>query len=550
MPSVKADSESVAALRGLLARSGGKASWQALERVAESAEFASFVQARHPSLGPMLGSPGRRRLLQIMAASFAFGGLSATARAATSGYSEIVPYVRQPTGLTPSVPLSYTSAALLDGIANGVLVTTVDGRPIKIEGNPDHPWSRGGTDVFAQASVLDLYDPDRSQTVRQFNEISDWETFHAKMLPHFDNLRSNHGAGLCLLSGPVSSPALIDQIQHMRQAMSEMHWHVHAPIGRDALYAGAKQAFGKPLETRWDFDKADLIVSLDGDFLDEGPQQIGASRAWVDARRKAAKGGRLLTMHAVAPTPSLTFSKADHHQPVAQRDLLPLAQALLAAVGNGGQSGGPLPDWTKTVATALKTAAGRSIVVTGAYQTPELHAVVHRINAALGNTGHTVIHTDPVLAQAEPFSALITAMQSGQVQTLVMLDSNPAYTAPGDAGFAALLSKVPLKLHAGLHVDETAVRCDWHLPLAHPLKSWGDARALDGTVTLIQPTIEPLYGGRSAMEILWLLSNPQARGGYDLLRDFWRGQMKAGNFETPGARRCWLASYKTARCRR
>ncbi len=533
MSPVKASGFEVAALRGLLARSGGRTSWQALERVADSAEFRAFLETRHPSLTPMLAETGRRRVLQIMAASFAFGGLVGGARAQSSGYSEIVPYVRQPTGLTPATPLSYASAAMLDGIANGVLVTTIDGRPIKIEGNPDHPCSRGGTDLFGQASVLGLYDPDRSQAVDHLGQLSDWETFHTAMLDRFSGLRATHGKGLRLLTGPVSSPTMIAQIERMKRALPQMHWHTHAPAGRDAVYAGARQAFGKPVETRWNFDKTELIVSLDGDFLDAGPQQVGAARSWVDARRKAAQGGRLLTMHAVAPSPTLTSAKADHHLPVAQRDLLPLARSLLTGqpLATRHQGDEPLARWRQSVATALQAARGRSIVLTAAWQSPELHAAVHQLNAALGNTGNTVVYTDPVLAQADPFEDLVEAMRHGQVEVLVMLDTNPVYTAPADAQFTKVLTDVPLKVHAGLHADETAAVSDWHLPLSHPLESWGDARAMDGTATLIQPTIEPLYDGRSALEILSTLMDSEPRAGYTLLRAFWHDQM-ANDFET------------------
>ena len=510
MPPVKASAAEVAAVRGLLARSGGRASWQALERVAGSPEFRAFLEARHPSLGVLLGGAGRRRVLQVMAASFAFGGLAGVGRAQASSEDQIVPYVRQPTGLTPTVPLSYASATLLDGIANGVLVTTIDGRPIKIEGNPDHPWSRGGTDLFGQASVLGLYDPDRSQAVQHLGGDSDWVSFRTALAGPFAALRATHGKGLRLLTGPVTSPTLIAQIARMMSALPEMNWHSHAPAGRDTVYAGAEQALGKAVETQWVFDKASLIVSLDGDFLDPGPQQIGASRAWAQARRRSMHEGRLLSMHAVAPSPTLTSAKADHHLPVAQRDLLPLAHALLAKKTGGG---GPIGQWADTVIAALEAAHGRSIVLTGTHQTAELHAAVHRINAAFGNTGTTVICTDPVVAQAQSLLGLVEAMQQGEVAMLVMLDTNPAYTAPADAAFSHLLSRVPLKVHAGLYFDETAMLSDWHLPLSHPLESWGDARSLDGTASVIQPTIQPLYDGRSAIEILSMLADPEPKHG-------------------------------------
>ncbi|HQT77274.1 MAG: hypothetical protein B7Z80_24815 [Rhodospirillales bacterium 20-64-7] len=536
MSSLRGDS---GALRRLLAAVGGRPSWRALEQVADSPEFGGYIQQSHPSLGPMLAGPSRRRVLQVMAASLALGGLAGCdKRQPSSGTSQIVPYVNQPTGLTPSEPLDYASATLLDGIANGMLVTTINGRPIKIEGNPQHPFSRGGTDVFSQASVLGLYDPDRSQAVQHLSNPSDWDTLQAAMLNRFAAVRAQHGAGLRLLTGPVSSPTLLDQIAQLKQALPQMHWHVLAPVGRDNIYAGAEQAFGKKLETLWHFDKAEVIVSLDGDFLDSGPHQIAASRTWVAARRSRAVQGKLLALHAVAPVPTLTYAKADYHAPVAQRDLLPLAHALLADITAEQESQAGTPPatpaaaWGANAAAALKAAHGTSLVVTGTHQSPELHAVVHQINAALGNIGKTVTYIDPVLGQAEPFADLVTAMGAGDVTTLIMLDTNPVYAAPGDAQFGTLLQKVSLKLHAGSHIDETGARSDWHLPLSHPLESWADARSLDGTATIIQPTIERLYDSRTATEILSILFEPQPRSAFTIMRDYWQKQMQTADFET------------------
>lgn len=537
MPPIKgSDGFEVAALRGLLARSGGRASWQALERVAASPEFTAFLNSRYPSLGGLLSGTGRRRILQVMAASFAFGGLAGRARAGSE--DQIVPYVRQPTGLTPTVPLSYASATLLDGLANGVLVTTFDGRPIKIEGNPDHPWSRGGTDLFGQASVLGLYDPDRSQAVQHLGGAADWDSFRMAMTTPFAALHATRGKGLRLLTGPVTSPTLIAQIERMKSALPEMHWHSHAPAGREAIYAGAQQALGKPLETRWNFDKANLIVSLDGDFLDSGPQQVGASRAWVEARRRSLREGPLLAMHAVAPSPTLTSAKADYHLTVAQHELLPLANALLTK-RRGGET--PIAQWTDTVVAALEGAQGRSIVLAGTHQPAEVHAATHRINAAYGNIGTTVVYTQPVVAQAEPLQELVEAMRQGEVAMLVILDTNPVYTAPADSDFGHLLSRVALKVHAGLHFDETAVLSDWHVPLSHPLECWGDARSLDGTASVIQPTIQPLYDGRSAIEILSMLTDAEPQSGYDIVRAFWRGQM--GNDFDSGWRQTLVSGF-------
>ena len=531
MPSLKPSSPEVTALRDLLTRRGKRMSWHALEQVAESQEFRRFIGQRNPALGPFMLGPSRRRVLQIMAASFAMGGLAACGRPSNS-YSKIIPYVKQPTGLTPAAPIYYASAHVHDGIANGVLVTTFDGRPIKIEGNPEHPWNQGATDLFMQAYVLGLYDPDRAQSVVHVGRDSSWDEFHSDMYGRFNALRALKGSGVRLLTGPVSSPTLIAQIQRLQQALPEMHWHVHAPAGRNEVYAGAKLAFGEPLETQWHFEKAELIVSLDGDFLDAGPQQPSVSRHWINARRKAALNGKLLTMHAVAPAPTLTYAKADYHLPVAQSDLLPMARSLLAELMSGRQPRqGPRGLWLASVADALRANRGRSIVLAGTHQSAELHSLVHRINAALNNVGTTVTYTKPVLAQAEPFQDLVQAMRHGEVRTLVMLDTNPVYTAPADAEFGKLLQNVALTIHAGLHSNETSIQCDWQLPMSHLLEQWGDARALDGTVTFIQPAIERLYDTRCPAEIISTLLDVNPRSSLDLTRDHWRKQMSGGNFE-------------------
>ncbi len=521
----------LAALRAKLSGQAGRPLWRSLEAVAETPEFAEFLTAEFPAAyAPPPGSD-RRRFLQLMAASFAFGGL-AGCDDPPDGRSQEVPYVRDPVSTIPAIPLHYASAALLDGVALGVVVTTRNGRPIKIEGNDRHPWTRGGTDVFSQASVLELYDPERSQAVRHLGRISGWETFNGVMAGAFGVLRAKHGEGLRLLSGPISSPTLLAQVAAMQTAFPAMRWHVHAPVGRDAAYQGAHAAFGQAFETRWRFDRADVVVSLDGDMLDQGPHQIGVSRDWIDARRTLAKTGKLLTLFSAGPTPTLTSGRADDRVAVDQRDMTSLAADLLQDIGAGKPtaSDDAAAQWRARATTALLAARGRGIVLAGYGQPPAVHEAVHRINAALGNLGVTVFLTAPVTAQAEPLESLVADAAQGRVDTLIMLDTNPCHTAPTALGFTAALEKVRLKLHTGLYFDETAEHADWHLPAAHSLESWGDARAFDGTVTLIQPTIRPFYAGRSASEVLSLLVDPQPRSGRDILYNQHRGQQSDAAF--------------------
>ena len=277
----------LAALRARLARGDGPAFWRSLDALADTEAFRDYLAAEFPAAARMAAGPERRGFLKIMAASLALGGLAACSK---SGNDHEVPYVNRPERIVPSAALSYASSTLVDGFANGILVTTRDGRPLKVEGNPDHPWSRGGTDAFGQASVLGLYDPFRSQAVQHLGRPGSWAAFATFLAGRLPALRAAGGAGLALVTGPVTSPALGAEIGRMRAAYPGMRWFVDAPVGREALYAGAAAAFGRPLETRLRFDRARVVVALDGDVLDAGPGQVGLSRDWIAARRASAQG--------------------------------------------------------------------------------------------------------------------------------------------------------------------------------------------------------------------------------------------------------------------
>ena len=510
--------------------------WRSLEQLADTPAFQQFLQTEFGAVSHLAAGPERRQFLRLMAASFALAGLAGCDERPDSR-SQKVPWVNQPEHAVTSDAMHYASVALLDGLANGVLVTTRNGRPLKIEGNPQHPWSRGGTDIFAQASVLDMYDPGRSQTVRHLDEGSSWQAFRGATLGRFAALRAGGGEGFRLLTGPVGSPSLRAQIAALQRDFPRMHWHSYAAADRSGpLYAATKAAFGRELETRWRFDRARVLVSLEGDFLDPGPQQVGVSRDWIAARAASAQAGALLPMYSAGSLPNLTSAKADHAIAATPAELHGLAMGLLADLSGGAapatQAGGsPVEVWRAQVAAALHANRGAGLVIAGSTGPVAVQEVVHRLNAALGNTGHTVFYTAPVLEHGEPIAELAAAMRSGAVSTLVMLDSNPAYDAPGGLNFANALSRVALKIHAGSFVDETALHSDWHAPLTHPLESWGDGRSLDGTVGLMQPTIAPLYEGQTPGEFLSLLVDPAPKSGLDLLRGYWQGSDAADAFE-------------------
>jgi molybdopterin-containing oxidoreductase family iron-sulfur binding subunit len=521
----------LAAIRATFEGGHGPAFWKSLDAVAETPAFRRFLEREYPAAAHLAKGPNRRGFFKIMAASLAMSGLAACDEV-EDGRAYEVPYVRQPERVEPGQPLSYASTTLIDGFANGVLVTTVDGRPIKIEGNPQHPWSRGGTDIFGQASVLGLYDPMRSQIVRYLDRPSDWETFRNKMLGPIAQTRGDQGKGMRLLTGPVTSPSFVAQIQAMLKAMPQAKWHMVSPLGGAGLETASEAVFGERLDMRLHFDKARCIVAFDGDFLDAGGGQVGLSRRYAEARSASAAKGDLLTLHTAGATPTLTSAKADFHL-AAEPGQLPkllarLADAVTSASAEKGKD--PASLWVARAAAALGAAKGAGIVVAGAMQPAAVHAAVHRLNATLGNLGQTVTFTEPVLPKAGSFADLVAAMDGGEVSLLLVLDANPVYEAPGAYRFADALAKVKTKIHAGAYVDETALRADWHLPLAHPLESWGDARAFDGTASLIQPTIRPLYEGRTLGEILSLLLDEDARDGMAIVKSYWQGTTDAAAY--------------------
>ena len=529
---VGSDIVDLARIRAALADKGAPAFWKSLEAVAESPAFRRFIEREYPAAAHLAKGPDRRHFFKLMAASFALTGLAAC-NGSDDGRTVEAAYVRQPERIEAGQPLVYASAALVDGYANGILVTTVNGRPIKIEGNPQHPWSRGGTDIFGQASVLGLYDPARSQAVRYLDRIADWDTFRNRLLGPVAALRADGGKGLRILTGQITSPSTIALLQTVLKGLPQAKWHMTSPFGSPPLETASQAAFGTRVDTRLHFDRARVVVAFDGDFLDHGPGQVGLARRFSEARQASAASGHLLTLHAAGSTPSLTSAKADYHIAADPDEIAGLLDQLAQAMtsSTAPDTTGPKAEWLVRAAKALADAKGASIVTAGAMHSPAVLEAVHRLNAALGNVGTTITYAGPVLPQADTLDMLVADMQAGAVSTLLMLDCDPVYEAPGGFGFASALGKVAQKIHAGAYVDATAIRSDWHLPLAHPLESWGDARSVDGTASLIQPTIRPFYEGRTVAEILSLLFEDQARDASTIVKSFWQGGAGATDFE-------------------
>jgi MoCo/4Fe-4S cofactor protein with predicted Tat translocation signal len=523
------DSVDLVAVRAKLAQENGKRFWQSLEELSETKEYREFLEKEFPH-DPAKDPQGinRRDVLKLAAASAALAGLSACTKLPTQ---KIVPYVKAPEEIVAGKPLYYATSMPLAGVAAGLLVESHMGRPTKIEGNPEHPGSLGGTDVFAQASTLGLYDPDRSQTVVQEGRISDWGAFLTAMGNAKSQLAAG-GAGLRILTDTVTSPSLAAQIRAVLAQFPQAKWHPYEPCSRDNVREGTRLAFGKPVNPVYRFDQADVIVSLDADFISSGPGHVRYARDFASRRAIEGPTSTLNRLYVVESMPTSTGAVADHRKAVRASDVEGLARELAAQVsvaGAGGANSKIPADWKAAVAKDLRAHRGASLVIAGEEQPPSVHALAHAMNAALGNVGKTVYYTDPLEAnpvnEIESLRDLMNDINAGKVELLFMLGgNNPVYDAPADFDFGPALLKVKMRVHSGLYYDETAELCHWHVPAAHFLEMWGDARAYDGTIGVIQPLIQPLYDGHSPYEIISVLTGDAGKSGHDIVRDYWKSQ--------------------------
>ncbi len=517
-----------------------KTYWRSLDELADSPVFEEFVQREFPHAAEEWNDPVERRtFLKLMGASLALAGLSGCV---IQPPEKIVPYVRQPEEEVPGKGLFFATAFSLGGIATPLLARSNEGRPTKLEGNPDHPNNRNSdpndkgssaTDIFSQASILTLYDPDRSQTPLYRTETRPWTQFMAEIRglieKEGDGIKAKKGAGLRFLTETITSPSLAAQIKSVLTDFPEAKWHQYEPANRDNARAGAMMAFGQPVNTTYDFSKADRILSLGSDFLACLPGSLRYARDYAAKRRITGDKNEMNRLYVVESTPSTTGANADHRFSVKPSEMAGFAGALLG--GSLLKGGSPAPsDAARSIATISKDLDGHkgaSIVIVGADQPPLIHALAHAMNAALGNVGKTVFYTDPLEAnsvdQTQSLRELVTDIDGGKVETLIIIGGNPAYNTPADLKLDLnRLSKVKLRAHVSLYNDETSDICHWHIPATHYLESWGDARSYDGTVTLVQPLIQPLYEGRSAYEVLALFSENYDRKPYDIVKEYWR----------------------------
>jgi MoCo/4Fe-4S cofactor protein with predicted Tat translocation signal len=538
-------------IRTRLEKDGGQRSWQSLHELAETQEYRDFLHHEFPyNSEKSTNGVSRRDALKFMAASAALAGLSACTKLPTQ---KIVPYVQAPEEIVPGKPLFYATAMPFGGVATGVLVESHMGRPTKIEGNPQHPASLGATDAFTQASILTLYDPDRPQVLSHQGRIRAWSEFLGAVDQLRDQQQSTKGAGLRILTETVTSPTLADQIRSLLKQFPNAKWHQYEPTGRDSARQGSRLAFGQYVNTYYRLDKADVILALDSDFLCYGPGSLRYARDFADKRRVVDAQSTMNRLYVVESTPSSTGAMADHRLPLRAGEIESFARAVAEQLGAKGAANAAAPanipaDWIPALARDLQKHSGASIVLAGDNQPPAVHTLVHAMNRALGNEGKTVIYTDPIEAnstdQVQSLRELAADIRAGSVDTLIIMGGNPLYNAPADLEIRNLFfppaaapgepnppSKVGLKIHLSLYHNETSELCDWHIPESHYLESWGDARAYDGTVSIVQPLISPLYESKSVHELFAVLSGEAGRSAHDIVHDYWKNQKGAEDFE-------------------
>jgi molybdopterin-containing oxidoreductase family iron-sulfur binding subunit len=486
----------------------------------------------------------RRGLLGAMSATLALVGAEGCRRPV----EKIVPYTKMPEDVIPGIPSHYATVYQRRSDALGLVVECHEGRPTKIEGNEAHPSSFGAADLVAQASILDLYDPERSRTPSKSGAPATWDDFERELSAKLATYDKDQGAKLRLLMQPTISPTVLRMRAALAQRFPKARVHTWSAVADSNVREGARLAFGKPMMPLYLYDRANVILSLDSDFLQTESGSVRATKAFSNGRRLRRAGDKMSRLYVVEPARTTTGNMADNRLRLAagdiERYLCVLAGELAkngvnvdtglqnAAAKQGGNTNGIPLKWVGPVARDLSANRGRCVVVVGVRQPARVHALALAINTALGNTGATVMFApvaDPdELDVTQDVKALTDAMGAGQVDGLVILGGNPVYDAPADLAFGDKLAKVPFSAHASLFADETSDKCTWHVPLAHEYESWGDAQALDGSIAVRQPLIAPIYAGRSEIELLALMAKAPEKSGHELVQATAEGVVIAG----------------------
>lgn len=510
----------------------GKKYWRSLDAMEQNPEFTRWVEREfQENASEMLESGSRRNLLKLMAASFGLAGATACRRPV----EPILPHAKGVETLIHGKPVHYATAVTTGGAATGLIVQCHDGRPTKVEGNPRHPYSLGATNAHAQAVVLGLYDPDRAKQVHKGTSRTTWDEFYGWAMKAFSPEQAGDGSGIRVLAERSSSPSLEAVRGEFAKKFPGAQWVEYDSVSFDNARAGAEMAFGQALEAHYQFDKADVVVALDADFLGLDAVSVLPVKQFSKKRRVDTPESGMNRLYAAEANFTLTGAMADHRVRVRASDVGALALALAKELNvSGGElkvlgnPGGKIAKFVAAVAKDLLAQRGRSVVVAGPRQPAAVHALVALINQALGNTGETVVYTRPVVANPADSLArvkqLADDLKSGKVKTLVVLGGNPVYTLPADLGFGEALTKAESVVALTAEENETWQAAGWRLPEAHVFEAWGDGRALNGLASVQQPLIAPLYEGKSALEVAAALARGERVSGHEVVKSYWASQ--------------------------
>ncbi len=504
--------------------------WRSVDQIEGRSEPREFLEREFPEGASELPEGvTRREMMMLLGASLSLAGLAGCRRPV----EEIVPYVTAPEEIVPGIPRYYATTMPFRRSAYGLIVESHEGRPTKVEGNPSHPSTLGASNSLVQASVLGLYDPDRSQSVTQSGARKSWTDFVTAWGQLSQAHAADGGAGLAVLSESFSSPTLARLVSELRARYPRLQWATYDAVSDESRLAGLRQATGRDLDLMLRLEKASVILALDADLFLTDPEMIRHARNFAAGRRAGASGGAMNRLYAVEGIYSLTGAMADHRLRLESRQIARFLATLAArlappAAGAASLAGAGVPGvdprWVDALAKDLLANRGKGLIVAGERQPAAVHAAVCALNTYLGNTGGTVNYyetKDAALPSASSLASLVSAMKGGTVQTLVVLGGNPVFDAPADLDFSSAMAKVPHSIALGHTVDETSSKAEWHIPRAHYLESWGDARAVGGTLSVVQPLIVPLFGGRTPVEVLGLMVGGKDRPGYEIVRETW-----------------------------
>jgi MoCo/4Fe-4S cofactor protein with predicted Tat translocation signal len=521
----------------------GKEYWRSLDQLADTPEFRELLEKEFPEGAAEMKNPlTRRNFLSLMGASLALAGLSACRRPV----EKIIPYVKAPEQTIPGIPQYYATTMPLGTSAYGVVVESHEGRPTKIEGNVHHPSSQGKSNTWMQASILDLYDPDRSQRPVSNGEERDWTDFVSFWRILHEEYKKNKGMGLAILSDSFSSPSLSRMKDDFKKKFPAATWTCYAPVSQENVYHGISMVSGSLYHPLYHYHQADVILSLDSDFLLTETENIVNAKGFTDGRRVDSISDKMNRLYMVESSYSTTGAMADHRLrlPINQISgfVFLLAKELIKqgvpVIGTDeiNLEGEIIADrkWISAVSKDLIANRGKSLVVAGYRQPAPVHALIYLINHALGNVGKSVTYrelTDLCESQLNDLVTLTDQMKVGTVKTLIILGGNPVYNAPADLDFGKALAKVEHTIHLTPSMDETSRKVQWHIPQAHYLESWGDCRSSDGSLSLIQPLIAPLFDSHSMLELLFLINEGSVGRGYELTRQTWKEFLPGNDFD-------------------